>query len=130
MDDPLADLPGFDLNGSTIPPDILITTARTDLVIIDRQQKKIYLLELTFSFESSANIRKNIRYNPLKTDLIAKGYECYLIPFEVGSRGYVSKSNKTNLMNIFLMNKLRPNLYLYLYKSTKLTKEKRECTAN
>ena len=44
-----------------------------------------------------------LRYNSLKTDLTERGYECHLIPFEVGSRGYVSKSNRTNLMSVFLM---------------------------
>ena len=46
-----ADLPGLDLNGSTIPPDILVTLSRPDLVIINRSLKTVYLLELTCSFE-------------------------------------------------------------------------------
>ena len=57
----LADIPGFDMNGSTIPPDILVTTLRPDLVLINRTEKEIYLLELTCSFEqnaAAANARK------------------------------------------------------------------------
>ena len=49
----LADLPGFWLNGGTIPPDILVTSLRPDLVLIDRTHKKIELLELTCSFEKN-----------------------------------------------------------------------------
>ena len=49
-----ADIPGLDLNGSTIPPDILVTLSRPDLVIINRSLKSVYLLELTCSFEKLA----------------------------------------------------------------------------
>ena len=93
---------------------ILPTTSRPDLVILNRLYKKIYLLELTCCFEKnikSANTRKMLRYNSLKTDLTERGYECHLKPFEVRSRGYVSKSNRTNLMSGFLMNKLKPNVF-------------------
>ena len=109
-----SDLPGFDFNGSTIPPDILVTQSRPDLVIINRSEKKIWLLELTCCFEKneqSAHARKNERYNALKTDLEERGYICHLIPFEVGSRGHVSRANKTNLMNIFATNKLKANVF-------------------
>ena len=98
---------------STIPPYILVTHSRPDLVILNREEKKVFILELTCSFESNiefAKTRKQTKYIPLKTDIEDKGYSCHLIPFEVGSRGYISKSNKTNLMNIFLVNKLKPNV--------------------
>ena len=36
-----ADLPNFWLNGGTIPPDVLPTGQRPDLVIIDRKERKI-----------------------------------------------------------------------------------------
>ena len=68
----LADLPGMDQNGSTIPPDILLTTSRPDLVILNREDKKIFLLELTCSFESnvdSANITKTLKYTQIKQDI-------------------------------------------------------------
>ena len=42
----LADLPGLWLNGGTVPPDILVTNFRPDLVIINRKDKKIELMEL------------------------------------------------------------------------------------
>ena len=57
----------------------------------------------------------------LKTDIVDKGYSCHLIPFEVGSRGYISKSNKTNLMNIFLVNKLKPNIFKCMREMSKIS---------
>ena len=64
-----ADLPDLDLNGSTIPPDILVTLSRPDLVIINRSIKSVFVLELTCSsFERNilaANIRKSTKYTSL-----------------------------------------------------------------
>ena len=110
----LADLPGLNMNGGTIPPDIITTQLKPDLVILSRSEKSIFLLELTCSFETNieaANIRKMTRYSALKSDLEDKGWKCHLIPFEVGSRGYISRSNKLNLMNTFLSNRLKPNVF-------------------
>ena len=119
-----ADLPGLDLNGFTIPPDILPTQQRPDLVILDRNRKTIFVLELTVSFErnfEAANARKTARYTALKSDLEERGYQCHLIPFEVGSRGYVSKSNRLNLINVFVMNKLKPNAYKIIKQMSKIS---------
>ena len=82
------DIPGHSINGGTLPPDILVTGQRPDIVILNRTEKKIVLFELTVSFEKNAeaaNLRKTRRYNDLTHDLIAKGWEAENIPFEVGS---------------------------------------------
>ena len=42
-----ADLPDHTINGATIPPDIICTEQRPDLVLLDRSNKKIEVLELT-----------------------------------------------------------------------------------
>ena len=47
------DIPGLDINGSTIPPDVLVTLSRPDLVLLNRNEKLIFLLELTCSFETN-----------------------------------------------------------------------------
>ena len=110
----LADLPGLNLNGGTIPPDVITTQLKPDLVILNRSEKTIFLLELTCSFETNieaANLRKMTKYSALKSDLEEKGYKCHLIPFEVGSRGHISRSNKLNIMNTFLSNRLKPNVF-------------------
>ena len=95
--------------GGTIPPDVLVTQARPDLVLLNRHEKIICLLELTCSFErnsEAANIRKSLRYAALKSDLEQNGYKCFLVPFEVGSRGYIQRSTKSNIFNIFATMKI------------------------
>ena len=49
-----ADLEGWQINGGTIPPDLVATGQRPDIVLLDRQKKTIVLLELTCPFNSSA----------------------------------------------------------------------------
>ena len=98
-----ADIPGMNMNGGTIPPDVLITAERPDLVLLDRSKKSIELYELTCSFEKnidSAFVRKSKKYNDLKSDLIKAGWTTSLIPFEIGSRGYVTKRNTSTLTGI------------------------------
>ena len=99
-----ADLEGHKVNGQTIPQNIMVTASRPDLVVIDNSTvpPTVYLFELTVSFERyenilAANQRKYDRYSPLSDDLKEAGFECKNIPFEVGSRGHLTLSNKTKL---------------------------------
>ena len=69
-------MPGLDLNGSTILPDVLVTKSRPVIVILNRQEENIFILEITWSFESNiecANTRKQTKYTSLKT-YIDRGY--------------------------------------------------------
>ena len=105
-----ADIPKFWLNGSTISPDILCTSLRPDLVIIDRSKKCIELLELTCSFETnidSANIRKTKNYTDLKGDIERNGWTVALVPFEVGSRGLMTRRNRDSLVGVFKRNRIK-----------------------
>ena len=107
-----SDISGMDINGGTIPPDVLVTQSRPDLVILNRHEKTICLLELTCSFErnaEAANLRKTQKYTALKLDLEDNGYKCMLAPFEIGSRGYVRKSTRATIVNIFGMMKINAN---------------------
>ena len=73
-------------------------------VIIDRKKKHIELLELTCSFETSiesVNIRKTRRYNNINTDLQNGSWKVSLVPFEVGSRGLMSRRNRESLICVF-----------------------------
>ena len=99
-----ADLEGHKTNGQTIPQDIMVTASRPDLVIIDSSSplKTVYLFELTTCFEradnlEAANKRKYERYSPLAADIEEAGYICKNIPFEVGSRGHLTMSNRSIL---------------------------------
>ena len=56
------------------------------------------------SFEKnieSAHILKNKKYNDLKSDLEDSGWTPYLLPFEIGSRGLITKRNKSSIINTF-----------------------------
>ena len=89
---------------------MLVTSYIFDLVILEIANKRTHFLSLTCSFETnifSANALKTLRYTILKINL--EDY-CNLIPFGVGSRGYVSKSNKANLINVIVTNSITANI--------------------
>ena len=97
-----ADLEGHNINGHTIPQNIVVTSSRPDLVIIDSStpQPTVYLFELTVCFERFENINransyKYDRYTALAQDIKDAGFDCKNLPFEVGSRGHLTTSNKS-----------------------------------
>ena len=99
-----SDLPNFQTNGGSIPLNIVVTSSRPDLVIVDSSTspKTVYLYELTVCFErpgnmESANNRKYARYTGLATDIEDNGFKCKNIPFEVGSRGQLTPENRSRL---------------------------------
>jgi len=104
-----ADLPGMQTRtGGTIPADLVVTTDRPDLTIINKQEKTIYLYELTVPFESriaSAHNLKLQKYEPLAADLSARGWRTYTLPFEVGSRGHITKNNRLTLQSLYRLSK-------------------------
>ena len=107
-----ADIPSHKINGGTIPADIHITGARPDMVVINRNNKKILLIELTCPFETNikqANTRKMIRYNDLQHDLQQIGYKTFLLPFEVGVRGHISPENKQTINKILTLTHTKIN---------------------
>ena len=104
------DIQGHSINGGTLPSDVITTSQRPDIVILNRAEKKIILFELTVSFEKNveaANLRKYRRYNDLTNDLIEKGWSAENIPFEIGSRGHIDKRNKTSIYNVMKKNNIK-----------------------
>ena len=56
------DLEGWQINGGTIPADILVSCgkgSKPDIVLIDRSRKKIVILELTCSLPQSTTSAHN-----------------------------------------------------------------------
>ena len=97
-------------NGGTIPADIVATSLRPDIVLVNRKEKSIEILELTCSFEKnidSANLRKSTNYLDLKTDIETAGWKTSLLPFEVGSRGQVTARNKKAIIESCKRNQLK-----------------------
>ena len=98
-----ADFPGHQLDGGTIPPDIITTSQRPDIVLIDRYQKQITLFELMCSFErneNSANRKKVLKYHGFSSDLEQNGWKSKNIPFEVGSRVQITFRNKASIHSV------------------------------
>ena len=103
---------------------VLLFLGVCSLALLVLDKKKISVLELTCSFESnimSANARKSLKYTQLKLDLEEAGYTCSLLPFEVGSRGYVSKANRANLINTFVTNSIKANALKCIKQLSKLS---------
>ena len=48
----------------------------------------------------AANRRKRERYEFLTTDIKEAGYQCMNMPFEIGSRGHVTRQNKITLAQL------------------------------
>ena len=48
-------------SGGTIPPDILVTTLKPDIVILDRKSNTLEIFELTVPGESRISIAHNIK---------------------------------------------------------------------
>ena len=99
-----ADLTGWRTNGGTIPPDLVLTEQKPDLVIIDRSvlPAKVVLVELTVPWDSSDNFkaayeRKLTRYERLAGDLREKGFYTINLPLEIGCRGVLNARNSVVL---------------------------------
>ena len=101
-----SDISGLDPNRGTIPPDVLATQSRPHLVLLDRNSKMRYWMELTCSCEKKA--WKTIRYTSEKWPG-RQWLQVHLAPFEIGSRGHVSKSNRDNIVNILANAKITVN---------------------
>ena len=97
------DIGGQTIAGGTIPPHILVTNQRPDLVVVWDDPKQILVMELTVPFESNisdAHKRKIERYEKLIRDLGEVGYNVTYEAIEVGQRGLVDKENKTRIKRI------------------------------
>ena len=103
-----ADLPGYrasDNPPSTIPPLFTVTTARPDIVVIERTH--VQLLELTVPTNTVQNLknakaRKESKesYLSLLTDLESTNYTTDLATIEIGALGHFTKESVNALHKI------------------------------
>ena len=70
--------------GETVPQNFLVTAQKPDLVIIDRMEEKMDIFELTVPLETNVNAQNINTYDRIS----------------IGSRGYISPSNKANLKKL------------------------------
>ena len=100
-----SDLEGQTIEGGTIPPDVLVTAEKPDIVILHRLIKHLVVIELTCPWEENledARQRKSNKYAPLIADIEQKGFSVEYFPLEVGARGIINKANKETIKDISL----------------------------
>ena len=86
------DLDGFNVGGGTIPPNILTTALKPDIVIINKQKKTVWLHELSIAFEDNfkkCDEYKRNKYEILKCDIEENEWKCFNEPIHIGSRGMI-----------------------------------------
>ncbi len=79
---------------------ITITTQWPDLVIANRINSTVIILELSVPFEfniSDTHDRKLNRYANLIADIEFKNFKVNYYALEIGSRGYISSENQNRL---------------------------------
>ena len=98
-----SDIQGKTIGGGTIPPDILVTAEKPDIVIIDPMLASpsgkpfITIIELTCPWEErldQAREHKTEKYSSLIQNITDTGHPVQFIPLDIGVRGIVKKKNK------------------------------------
>ena len=88
------------VGGGTLPPDIITTTQKPDLVIVNRALQSVIIFELTVPWDGNvitAHNHKTNKYASLLVDLSNSGYTADLYCFEVSVRGQITKDNFARL---------------------------------
>ena len=101
-----ADVEGYKLpNGGTLPPEIIPTALRPDLVLVDSTTGDVELFDLTSCADRETNINnarklKRTRYAPLVADIDATGRQASFEPFEVCALGNIRTDSKATLSSL------------------------------
>ena len=109
---------GFKIAGGTIPPNILVTNQRPDLVVLYEETGQIAIVELTIPFETNiedAHNRKEERYRELVQDLQDNSYDVTFLAIEVGARGQVDRCNKLRFKRLLKLcnSPVRPRDFIH-----------------
>ena len=98
----LSHLPGHTAPGvGSIHPELCVTALKPDIVILDREKKKIHIYELTCPGEKyidTRHLEKSNKYAHFTTDITE--YKCTVSCFEVSSKGFLTKRNHTTLKTL------------------------------
>jgi hypothetical protein len=86
------DIPGHQTPaGGTLPPDVIVSTLKQDIVIVDRKNRRMSIFELTCPAEhqiETAHTLKEQKYSHFEKDIAQ--HMVTVAPFEVGSHtGFV-----------------------------------------
>ena len=85
--------------GGTLPPQLIVTNCKPDIVIIDKKKKTVSIFELTVPGETRLKIAhklKDDKYQHFASDIHT--YSAAVIAFEIGSHtGFINSENKLSL---------------------------------
>ena len=85
--------------GGSIPPQVLVTNQKPDIVILNESLRQIIIFELTCPWDGNiarSHTFKEEKYAPLIADLCQR-YTCYHYSIEISVRGQVTNDNKKRL---------------------------------
>ena len=97
------DLPGQFSGISTIPTDIVVTSLKPDISIVNYSDKSCTIIELTVPFDSNivkANERKSKKSDNLVQDIEENNFTVDFYAIEISSRGLITKDNKLRFNKI------------------------------
>ena len=101
-----ADLP----NWGNYPDVIKKTRLRPDIVIYSESTNKIIMVELTVPYENrmeQAHVYKEEKYQDLRKELERQGYSAYILPVEIGARGFSGVSAYSLLSKLSITGRKR-----------------------
>ena len=89
-----------------VPPHIMETTLRPDMLLVSERTKQLGIVELTVPREDRVEVSaalKKLRYTPLEEEARRKGWKVRMWSIEVGCRGFPAASLSTFFKDIGLM---------------------------
>ena len=95
-----SDMPGFQApHGGTVPPHILATSLKPDIVVINERSLEVFVFELTCPWDTNiarSHTYKSEKYAPLVADLSQTRIVSFF-SIEVSARGQITKDNCSRL---------------------------------
>ena len=116
-----SDLPGHGTsNGGSLPPSMVVTNLKPDIVIIDENKKEAKIFELTCPMEHNINRQhkyKSDKYAHFETDI--KSHRATTCAFEVSSRGTLTNENiaRLSLIHKYLKKHIKKSTFIKNIKS-------------
>ena len=100
-----SDMAGYQApHGGTIPPHVLVTAMKPDIVVLSEFSQEVIILELTCPWDANiarSHSYKSEKYAPLVADL-SNTHVVSFFSVEVSARGQVTKENRSRLKSFLL----------------------------
>ena len=95
-----SDMPGYQApHGGTVPPHILVTALKPDIVVVSETSEEVIVFELTCPWDTNivrSHDFKSEKYAPLIADL-SRSRVVSFFPIEISARGQITKDNRSRL---------------------------------